>query len=108
MKRGEVWWTNFDPSIGSEIRKVRPAIIVSSDTSNDILSRILVVPLTTNVSRIYGSEAYLVVNGRPHKAVANQMRTVSKLRLSNRFGRLSDQDMQKVEQVIRVQLGLAA
>ncbi len=96
------------PPLGSEIRKVRPAIIVSSDISNDALSHVLVVPLTTNVNRIYRSEAYILMNGRPNKAVADQMRTVSKLRLSNRFGRLSDQDMQKVEQVIRVQLGLAA
>ena len=106
MNRGEVWWTDFDPSMGSEIRKRRPAIIISIDATNNALSRVLVVPLTTNVSRIYSSEAYIVVNDRPHKAMIDQMRTVSKLRLSRQFGRMSAQDMNKVEEVLRVQLGL--
>ena len=107
MNRGEVWWTDFDPSIGSEIQKRRPAIIASIDTTNDALSRVIVVPLTTNVSRVYPSETSIVVNGKPHKAMVDQMRAVSKLRLSTQFGRLSDQDMQEVEQVLIVQLGLA-
>ena len=106
MNRSEVCWTNFDPSIGSEIRKIRPAIIVSIDATNDALSRVLVVPLTTNVSRIYPSETSIVVNGRPHKAMVDQMRAVSKLRLSTQFGSVSAQDMRNIEQVMMVQLGL--
>lgn len=50
MLRGEVWWVEFDPSIGSEIRKTRPAIILSNDAANRNLARVVVVPVT-NVSR---------------------------------------------------------
>ncbi|NQT68389.1 MAG: type II toxin-antitoxin system PemK/MazF family toxin, partial [Desulfobacteraceae bacterium] len=50
MKRGEVWWINFDPSIGGEIRKKRPAVIVSNDAANHFLNRVQVVPLTSSVS----------------------------------------------------------
>lgn len=107
MWRGEVWWVNFDPSVGGELQKQRPAIIVSNDTSNKFLNRVQVVPLTSNVERLYPSEAYVTVNGKQNKALANQLTTVSKQRLSNTLGRLSDADMQRVEQAIRVQLDLS-
>ena len=107
MKRGEVWWVNFEQAIGGEVRKQRPAIIVSNDSSNKHLNRLQVVFLTTNVERLYPSEAYVMVRGKKNKAMADQLTTVSKLRLHNRVGQLSKSDMQGVEQAMKVQLGLA-
>ena len=106
MIRGDVWWVDFDPAIGSEIRNRRPAVIISSDASNNSRSRVQVVPLTTNVSRRYDGETYITLNGRRNKAMADQIRTVSKLRLANQFGRLSDGNMQRVERAVRIQLEL--
>ena len=106
MNRGEVWWVNFDPSIGGEIQKRRPAIIVSNDVANRHLNRVQVVPLTSNVARLYPSETHVTLNGRQHKALADQLTTVSKLRLSERLGQLNRTDIQAVERVMKRQLGL--
>jgi mRNA interferase MazF len=72
------------------------------------LNRVQVVPLTSNVERLYPSEAYVMLGGRQHKALADQITTVSKQRVGNIAGRLSRADLQEIEQAIKLQLGLTS
>jgi mRNA interferase MazF len=106
MFRGEVWWVDFNPSVGGEVQKVRPAVIVSNDASNRNLNRVQVVPITSNVAKVFPSEAAISLAGEARKAMADQIATVSKQRLKSRMHVLSKADIHEVEQAIRRQLGL--
>lgn len=107
MKRGDVWWVEFDPAVGSEVGKRRPAIIVSNDAANRNLSRVVVIPLTSNTAKLYPGEALVKVGDQNSKAMADQIMAADKARLKSQLGTLSKFDLQNVEDAIRVHLALA-
>lgn len=107
MNRGEVWWVQFEPSIGSEIRKRRPGIILSNSVANQHLSRVVVVPITSNVDRVYPSEALIEVTGKAAKAMADQIMAADKSRLDGRMATLSREDLAAVEQAVKLHLGMS-
>jgi mRNA interferase MazF len=96
---------NFDPSVVGEIRKKRPAVIISTDAANKYLNRVQVVPLISRTDRVYPSEAILTLKGKKSKAMADQIATVSKMRLLANEGRLGKHDMGNIEHAVKIQLG---
>ncbi len=111
IKRGEIYWVNLDPSIGFEIKKTRPALVVSNDLNNVHAQTVTVLPLTTSTERVYPFETLLASgafgNKESCKAKADQIRTVDKRRLGKLIGALSRELMLQVEEAVRLHLDLA-
>jgi mRNA interferase MazF len=104
-RRGEVWLVSFDPSIGGEVQKTRPAVVVSNDTANALLNRVQVVPISSQVNRLYPAEALITFNRERRKAMADQIATVSKWRLLRLLGVIGAMDMEATGRAMRLQLG---
>ena len=94
VARGQVWWVNLDPTIGSEIRKTRPAVIVSPDELNEHLGTVVVVPLTTG--RAYPFRVPVRVQGRQGLAAVDQVRTIDKRRLVKKTSTLKPATVQPI------------
>ncbi len=110
-RRGEIHWVNLDPTIGSEIAKTRPAVIISNDIGNEHSTRVIVAPLTSQgTERVYPFET-LVLAGeaglrQPSKVLLDQVRSIDKQRLGRRAGTLSPERMREVDRAIRLSLSV--
>lgn len=108
-RRGGVYLVNLDPSLGSEIRKTRPAVVVSNDHLNELAATVLVMPITSGRHPYFHWIALRPPEGGLRKAssiVTEQIRAVDKRRLGQRLGKLAPQTMARVEQAIRDHFGL--
>lgn len=107
-RRGEVWWVSLDPALGTEIKKTRPAVVVSNDSCNRFGSRVVVVPVTGNVESLYPGEAVVEIAGKPARALGDQIRSVDRVRLRSRLATLSAEELHLVDDALRVTLDLWA
>jgi mRNA interferase MazF len=109
-KRGEIYLVCLDPTIGSEINKTRPALIVSNDINNQFAETVTTIPITSSTGKIYPFEAYLSAreSGLPKrsKVKCNQIRTIDKKRLIKAFGNVSAEKMLEIENALRIHLDM--
>ncbi len=106
IKRGDVFWVSFDPSIGGEIKKKRPAVVVSTDKANPYLNRVVIIPLSSKISRIYPPEVRISFQDKESKAMTDQIRTISKRRIISKIGSLPLEEMEKIENKMKLFLEL--
>jgi mRNA interferase MazF len=104
--RGDIYWVALDPTLGTEIQKTRPAIVVSNDSCNAYGSRVVVLPITGNVESLHPGEALIQVRGKPARALGDQIRSIDKQRLRSRIGRLSQAELLDIEDALCITLGL--
>jgi mRNA interferase MazF len=105
-RRGDVYWVNLDPVVGTEIRKTRPAVIVSNDSCNRYGTRVVVLPITSNVDSLYPGEAIVEVKGKRGRALGDQIRSIDKSRLKARVTRVTADEMSRVDEALAITLGL--
>lgn len=101
-----MFWVALDPSLGTEIKKTRPAVVVSNNSCNSYGARVIVLPITSNVGSLYPGEARVTVHGKPARALGDQIRSIDKARLRSRLGRLTDDELADVDQALRITLAL--
>lgn len=105
-RRGDVFWVNLDPVVGTEIRKTRPAVVVSNDSCNRFGARVVVLPITSNVDSLYPGEAMVDVKGRPGRALGDQIRSIDKRRLKASVSTLTADEMARIDEALAITLGL--
>jgi mRNA interferase MazF len=105
-RRGDVYWVARDPALGTEIRKTRPAVVISNDSCNRYGSSVVVLPVTSNVESLYPGEARIEVRGAPARVLGDQIRSLDKTRLRSRIGRLTKQELLSVENAVQITLDL--
>ncbi len=111
IKRGDVFLVNFDPTVGSEVKKRRPAVVVSNDINNANSPIISISPVTSNVSKVYSFEVKVPQNAgglnKPSKIMVNQTRAIDKARLMKKLGHLEAGIMLQVDAALRLHYHLA-
>lgn len=105
-RRGDIYRVALDPALGSEIKKTRPAIIISNNSCNAYGARVVVLPVTSNVESYYPGEALITVAGKPARALGDRLRSLDKSRLRSRIGSLTADDLAAVEEAVQITLDL--
>jgi mRNA interferase MazF len=111
IKRGEIYWANLNPSMGSEIDKIRPVLIVSNNINNQVAETITILPITSNVTKCYPFEVLIFPNESNLANVsiikANQIKTIDKMRLRDKIGEINSNTQKLVDKAITIHLSIS-
>ena len=99
MKQYEIYWVNLEPTIGKEMKKIRPCVILSPDDMNYYLGTIIIAPLTSTIKN-YPSRVKCVLNGKQSMIALDQIKTIDKVRMQNKIASLNQATVLQVKKVI--------
>jgi mRNA interferase MazF len=105
-KRGDIYWIQLDPTVGTETRKTRPCLILSNNSQNKKGLRVIAAPITSKLKTIYPFEAKIIINGRECKAMLDQIRAVDRQRITHKIDSIDLFTMMEVEEALRIALAL--
>jgi mRNA interferase MazF len=106
-RRGEIYWVNLDPTIGSETKKTRPGLIVSNDLGNEESDVVIIAPITSKIKNVYPFEVELSIDSRPGKVMLNQCRAVDQSRLKQKLGEVDSETMKEVDEAIKIAFSIS-
>ena len=107
LKRGDIYWVNLNPTVGTEINKTRPGLIVSNDVASQFARILLIAPITSkNTEIIRPFEVVVSIKGKQSKILLNQCRAVDKSRLQTKIGSADAATMMLVDEAIKIAFGL--
>jgi mRNA interferase MazF len=106
IKRGDIFWVNLDPTVGSEIKKKRPAVIISNDIGNEVSKRVIIAPITSKASKIFPFEVPIFLKKKSGKILLDQLRAVDKIRLEEKISSCDVSIMDQINEALKVVLGL--
>ncbi len=110
IERGDVFLVNFDPTVGAEAKKTRPAVVVSNNINNAHSPIVSIAPITSNVTKVYSFEVELPSGSgglrTRSKAMVNQTRAVDKIRLIKKLGHLSEHLLTQIDRALRLHYDL--
>ena len=108
--KDEIYWANLSPTIGSEISKTRPVLVVSNNVNNQFAATVSILPITSTTSKIYPFEVFLPKSegnlSNDSKAKANQIRTIDKQRIGSKIGKISKSKLAEIEDAILTHLDI--
>ncbi len=105
-KRGDVYWANLDPTVGTEINKKRPCLIISEDEGNEISSRVTVAAITSTIKTVHPFQVKIRMKNKDGKVLLNQIRTIDKRRLDGKIDSLDKDIMHQVDRALKIYLAL--
>lgn len=105
-KRGDVYWMQLDPTIGTEIQKTRPCLILSNNSQNKKGMRVIAAPITTKVKKVYPFEAKIILKDRECKVLLDQIRALDKRRIGSKIDSIDSFTMIQVEDALYETLAL--
>jgi mRNA interferase MazF len=101
IKRGEIYWVKLDPTFGKEVNKTRPCVIISNNRQNEYSPLVIVLPITSDLDRIYPFEVVFLLGQGQAKILTDQVRSIDKKRLENWIDRVNENIMAEISEKMK-------